>query len=141
MAHVEQTNRSEQTLTIRVKDPCKKSDVGLGSAEVEMEVIKNNLSSLMVIVQVHTLMNSVHEELKATCTMKLSHDVFTIDAQKAFNENKLESGFEDTGSEPTSYSDDNDQGFNYRFTTITAGSSVSGSSYSIEESLEINLTT
>ena len=64
------------------------------------------------------------------CTMELAHDMFTIDTQEAYNENKPESGFEETGSEPTSYSDDNDQGFDVSFTTTTAGRSVSRSSYS-----------
>ena len=62
----------------------------------------------MGIVQVHTQMNLVHDELKATCTMELAHDVFTIDVQEAFNENYLESGCGETESEPTSYSDDDD---------------------------------
>ena len=92
----------------------------------------------MGIVQVHTQMNSGHDELNAMCTLKLAHDMFTIDAQEAFNENKLESGFDETGSEPTSYSDDDDHGFDDSFMTTTTGSSVSGSSYSTEESVEID---
>ncbi len=69
MTRVEQTNGSKRTLTICVEDPCKKSDVGLGSVEVEKEAISNNLSSLMGIVQVHTQMNLVHEELTAAGTL------------------------------------------------------------------------
>ena len=108
--------------------------------EVKKEAISNNLCTLMGIVQVHTQMNFVHEELKAMCTIELAHDVFTIDAQEAFNKNKPESGFEETGSESTLYSDDDDQGFNVSFTTTTVGNSVSGSSYSTEESVEIDPT-
>ncbi len=63
-----------------------------------------------------------------------------IDTQEAFNENEPESGFNETGSEPTSYSDNNKQGLNYSFMTTTAGSSISGSSYSTEESVEIDPT-
>ncbi len=92
----------------------------------------------MGIVQVHTQMNSVYEELKATCTLELVHEVFTTEAQEAFNENKPGAWFEDTGSEPTSFLDDDDQGFNNSLTTTTAESSVSGSSYSTEESVEID---
>ena len=114
--------------------------MGLGSADVEKEAISDNLSSLMGIVQVHTQMNSVHEELKDACTLELAHDVFTTDSQEAFNENEPGAGFEQTGSEPTSFSDDDDQGFNDSFTTTTAGSSVSGSSYSTEESVDYDPT-
>ena len=65
----------------------------------------------METVQVHTHMNLDHDELNVTCTLlELAHDVFTIDTQDAFNENNPGSGFDKTGSEPTSYSDDDDQG-------------------------------
>ena len=77
---MEQTNGSKWTLTICVENPCEKSDVGLGSMEVKKKIISNDLSSIMGIVQVHTQMNLVHDELKATCTLELDHDMFTIDA-------------------------------------------------------------
>ena len=61
----------------------------------------------MGIVLVHNQMNLVDAELKAVYTLELAHDVFAIDVQEAFNENKLESGYEETGFLPTSYLDDN----------------------------------
>ncbi len=70
----------------------------------------------MGIVQVNTQMNLVHEELKAACTLELAHDVFTINAQEAFNENEPEPGFEETGSLPTLYSDDNVHEDDHSFT-------------------------
>ncbi len=94
----------------------------------------------MEILQVHTQMNLVHDELKAVYTLELAHDVFTIDIQEAFNKNKPDSGSDETGSEPTSYLDDGDQEFNDSFTVTTAGSSVSGFSYSTEENIEIDPT-
>ncbi len=67
--HVDQAKENKCTITICIEDPCKKSSMGLGSANVKIEAISNNLSSLMGIVQVHNQMNPVHEELKDTCTL------------------------------------------------------------------------
>ncbi len=78
MTHEEQANKSKQTLTFCIKDLCNKSDMSLGSAKVGKEGLVHNLSSLMGILQVHTEMNLIHEELKAMCTMELAHEMFTI---------------------------------------------------------------
>ncbi len=50
MAHVEQNIGIKRIFTICVKDTCEKSDVGLGSTEIENKAISDNLSSIMAIM-------------------------------------------------------------------------------------------
>ena len=82
-------------------------------------------------------------DIVSTITVSIplnANDIFTIDAKEVVNENELKSGFDETGSGPTLYSDAKDQEFDNSFTVTTAGSSLSGSSYSTEEGIKIDPT-
>ncbi len=86
----------------------------------------------MGIAQVHDQMNLIYDDWKEVWTLELVHDVFTVNTQEAFNENKLESGFEEMEVLTTSYLDDESYEYDDSFKISTVWSSVSRASYSTE---------